>query len=137
MTDIKSFLGEASSTLGISENQAGDAVGGLLGLIKGKISSEDAGELMDALPGADSLVKAASAESGGGMGGLMSAASGLLGGKAGGALGVMGVLKSADLDMSTAGQLVQMLFTSVSENKGGGLVSRILEQVPDLKGLLD
>lgn len=77
MTDITSFLSEASSTLGISEGQAG------------------------------------------------------------GALGVMSILKSADMDMSTAGQLVQMLFQSVSDHKGGGLVTRILEQVPDLKSMLD
>jgi len=105
---------------------------------KDKISAEDNTALMGALPGAESLIGADKSEAGGGglMGGLMSAAGGLTGGKVGGALGVMSILKSANLDSNTGGSLVKMLFDFVQTKAGAGLVSRILEQVPDLEGML-
>ncbi len=134
MTDFNDFVSSAAQSLGVSTDQAGQAAGGLLGMIKDKVDGGDADALMKALPGAESFVGGGGG--GGGLGGLMGAASGLLGGKAGAALGVMGLFEKSGLDAGQAGSLVSMFFDFATKNAGGDLVNRILEQIPDLKGLL-
>ena len=71
--DIQSFLNQAAGSLGIGEDQASSAVGGILKMIGDKADKGDVSNLMKALPGAEALVGGGS--SGGGlMGGLMGAA---------------------------------------------------------------
>jgi hypothetical protein len=139
MTDLKGFIAEAAGSLGISSDQAGNATAGLLGFIQDQADGNDASAFLKALPGAEDLMnggKTAEAKSGGLMGGLMGAASGLLGGKAGSALGVLSLFKSAGLDSGQAGGFVSLFFDFVGKNVDGALVSRILDQVPEIKGLL-
>jgi hypothetical protein len=130
---MMSFLNSAAGSLGVSEDKLGAATGGLLDMIKGQVSADDGSALMKALPGADKLPNGGG---GGGLGGLMGAASGLLGSKGGAALGVLGIFEKAGLDAGQASSFMPMLMDFVTKNAGGDLVNRIIEQVPDLKGLL-
>ena len=132
--DMQAFLQEASAKLGVGQDQAGRAVGGILKLIQDKADPADAKGLMDALPGAAEL---AGRESGGGiMGNVMGAAAGMLGGKAGAALDAAALFKGAGLDAGQGASLVGMFLDFARKNAGGELVEKILGQVPQLKGLL-
>lgn len=130
---MKEFIDMAVSQLGISEQSATEAAGGVLGLIKDKADDSDFQQLARAVPGLDDVVHAGS---GGGLGGLMGAASGMLGGKAGAALGLMGVMKSAGLSKDQVGSFVPMLLQFLQAKAGPGLVSSLLGQVPELKNLV-
>ncbi len=137
MSELNGFLQTAAGGLGISTDDAGAATGGLLKLIMDKVSEQDAASLMQAVPGASELLSTSRNPSGGGMlGGLMSSAGKLVGGKAGAALGVMSIFKNANLDGTQAASFSRMFFDMVSKNAGPDLVSRILGQIPDLKGLV-
>ncbi len=140
MNDLNAFVGQAASALGLSPDAAGSALSGILGLIQKQMSSGDASALLQALPGAADLLgkSADSADSGGGMlGSLMGAAGSLLGGKAGSALSVISIFNQAGMDSSQAGSFMGMFMDFVRENADGDLVGRLLEQVPELKSLLD
>lgn len=137
MTDIKDFIVQSAGSLGLSPANAGKATSGLLGLIQDQASTEDSASLLQALPGAGSILQSMEAQSGGGMmGNLMGAAGGLLGGKAGGALSILSIFKGAGMDTNQASSFAGMFMDFISKNADGDLVSRILGQVPELKKLI-
>ncbi len=130
---MQEFIQLAVSQLGISENSAKTATGGVLEMVKDQVSDEDFGKLAGAVPGLSDMLGGGG---GGGLGGLMGAASGMLGGKAGAAAGLLGMAKSSGLSMDQLGSFVPMLFGFLKGKAGDGVVTSILGQVPELKKFL-
>lgn len=130
---MQEFIQMAAGQLGISEDSAKTATGGVLDLIKDQTTEGDFGQLAAEVPGLTDMLGQGG---GGGLGGLMGSAAGMLGGKAGAALGLMGVMKSAGLSTDQVGSFVPMLFQFLKGKAGEGLVAKVLSQVPELKELV-
>ncbi|MGK0360157.1 MAG: hypothetical protein ACI9U2_002469 [Bradymonadia bacterium] len=144
---MQEFISMAASKFGLGEGDASSLTGGILGKIKEHISGEDFSALADKVPGLDALAAsgedAAPASGGGGLLGGLSGAfgggGGLLGGlaeKVGGAAGIMGLIEKSGLSMDQAGGFLSSLVAWLKEKAGGGLIEKIVAQVPALKGLL-
>jgi hypothetical protein len=143
MADIQQFIQTAASSLGVSEDVAGSATGGLIQIIKDNLAGDDFAELTSKLPGVAGMLSDTTSgpdtSSGGGglLGGLAGAASALgVGGGAAGALGTLGALGSSGLSAEKIGSLASLFLDFVKSNAGEGLATKILSQVPDLKSLL-
>ncbi len=135
---MNDFIQMAVSKLGVSEQSAKSATGGVLDMIQKQVGGGDFSKLLGAVPGAADLLKSApsSGGGGGGLGGILGAASGLLGGKAGSILGAASMLEKSGLSLDKAGPFVSMLMDYFKGKAGNDLVSQILGKVPDLKKLL-
>lgn len=133
---MQEFLQQAQSALGIGEDTARSATGGLLGLIQEHADGADFARLAEAVPGARALAEAPPAASGGGgLGGMLGGLGDALGG-GGGALGALGALSKTGLDTDKIGGFVQ-LFAGFLKNKiGGDLLKRLLGSVPGLSNLV-
>ena len=131
---MQDFLKEAAGQFGISEEGAGNAVGGVLGMLKDNSDKSDFNGLLDKVPGAGDLLKKAGG--GGGGGGLLGSIGGMLGGKAGGALGMASILEKSGLSMDNAGGFVGKLVGYFKEKAGAGLIEKLMGNVPDLGKLL-
>src|SRR5262245_20319709 len=73
------LVGELSKQMGASPEQSAGAAGALFGVAKSRLKADEFSQIAGAVPGMDSLLKAAPAASGGGLG----AVAGQLGGSAG------------------------------------------------------
>lgn len=143
---MQEFISMAASKFGLSEGSAADLTGGLLAKIKGSVDANDFSALADKIPGLGQLASQGDAEQGGGGGGLLGGLGGAFGGgggllgglaqKAGGAMGIMGLIEKSGLDASQASGFVGSLVGWLKEKAGGGLIEKIVSQVPALKGLL-
>jgi hypothetical protein len=137
---MNDFIQMAVSKLGVSEQSAKSATGGVLDMIQKQVGGGDFSKLLGAVPGAADLLKSAPASGGsgggGGLGGILGAASGLLGGKAGSILGAASMLEKSGLSLDKAGPFVSMLMDYFKGKAGNDLVSQILGKVPDLKKLV-
>jgi hypothetical protein len=137
---MQEFIQMAVKQLGINENQATAATGGILQMIQKHAAPADAKQLIGGLPGADALLQKApqvlgssSGAGGGGMlGGVLGKASSMLGGQAGGALGAMAMLQQSGLDMKKAGSLVSLFFNFAKGKLGADLIGRVLGKLPEL-----
>jgi len=142
MPGIDDFIKMAAQGLGESESTTRSATGGLLGVLKENADSGDFSKLLDAIPGAASLVGGASgakAASGGGIGGLLGAATSALGGGGdlGSALGVLASIQKSGLSMENIGKLVSMFMKFARSNAGDGVVNNLLSKAPELAKLAD
>lgn len=129
---MQEFIQSAVSQLGISEDQAKSATGGLLNFVKDQSDGNAVQELIAKLPGAEGLM--ASSDSGGG-GGMLGGLAAGLGGKLGGAGGVLAVLQGSGLDAGKISPFVTMLVNYAKQKAGPELVEKVIAQVPALKGL--
>ncbi|MDA1194887.1 MAG: DUF2780 domain-containing protein [Planctomycetota bacterium] len=129
---MQDFLRDAAAKLGIGQDQAAKATGGILDLVKQHAGKADFGALLEKVPGASNLV----GSSGGGGGGLMGALGGMLGGDAGKALGAADLVAKSGLDLSKLGGLLELLKKYVEPLLGSDLVKRLLDKVPGLGDLL-
>lgn len=126
---MQDFIQSVTSKLGIGEDQAKTATGGLLNFL----NNQDGGDvqaLIAKLPGAESLMQSAGSSGGGGggmLGGLTSAL-----GQSGGALAAV---QGAGLNTNQAGSFVKMLMDYAREKAGPDIVNRVLDKVPALKAL--
>ncbi len=87
--DTSKLIGSLVDTLGVSEEQATGGAGAVFREAKDNMSSGDYSQLLNAVPGIDSLISAAPQ-----VGGLTGKASSLLGGSAGSAAGMAGLADS-------------------------------------------
>lgn len=157
---IDDFIKQATSQLGISEQSAKQATGGVLGLLKQNSDGGQFGQLMSKIPGADQLVSqfgnaAAPAQSsggglggalggllggggssGGGGGGLMGMAAGLLGNKAGGAGQLLGILGNSGISPDKGMNFAGMLMGFLKQKGGADLLGGVLKNFPDLAKLI-
>lgn len=131
------FIQDAAQKLGIGEDTAKSATGGILGMVKEHASAADFSELTSKLPDVGKLVGAApAADSGGGIGDMLGGLSSALGGGGGGALGALGGLAKTGLPLDKVGDFAGM-FTGYLKNKvGGDLIKRLLSKVPGLSNLI-
>jgi hypothetical protein len=139
---IDEFIKSAMSQLGVSEQSAKGATGGLLSMIQKNATGDDFSKLLNVLPGADGLLKqfGGATPSGGGGGGLLGSVLGAVGGKLPGGLGqaagLLGMLSGHGIPADKAGGFVN-LFASFVKGKGGEqLIGNLLSGFPDLKKLL-
>ncbi len=134
---MNEFIQMAVSNLGLSEDSATSATGGLLQLIKKQVGGEDADQLLQNFPGSGELLdKATGAASGGGLGGLLSSVGSMFGGKLGAVAGLAGTLGSSGLSTDKFGPFLDLFVGFVKDKASPELVERILTQLPELKKLL-
>ena len=114
--------------LGVDEGQAKGGAGLLFKLAQDKLGSGDFAQLADKIPGLDSMLEAAPAESGGG---LMGAIGGMLGGLGGnaGALGnlasLAGDFDKLGLDSGMVNQFIPVVMKFVQEQGGDDIMALI------------
>jgi len=133
---MQEFIQSVVSQLGINEDQAKSATGGLLNFLKNQGGGNEAQTLIAKLPGAEDLMQSAGSSSessgsvgGGGMlGGLTSAI-----GQGGGALAA---LQGSGLSASQAGPFVKMLVDFARQKAGPETVERVLDKVPAIKAMI-
>lgn len=133
------FIQDAASKLGIGEDTAKSATGGLLGLIKEHADPDDASEMLSKLPGAGDLIQSAAGDSDGGgglLGGLGDALGGALGGAGGGALGAVEALTKTGLSPDKLGGFLELFKEFAVPKLGQALLKRLLSKVPGLGSLL-
>ena len=136
---MEQFIQQAVSQLGISDDQARSATGGVLGMLKDNLEGDTFSDLLGKLPGAESLVDSADSGGGGGGGLLGGALGGLgsaLGGQLGGAASLLSLIQGSGLSGDQAGSFVSMLMNYVKSEAGTELLDKVLKGVPQLKSLL-
>ncbi len=134
---MNEFIQLAVSKLGLSEDSASSATGGLLQLIKSQVGGTDADQLLQNFPGSQELLaKASGGASGGGLGGLVSSVSSMFGGKLGAVAGLAGTLGSAGLSADKFGPFASLFVDFIKNKAGADLVDRVMEQLPELKKIL-
>jgi Protein of unknown function VcgC/VcgE (DUF2780) len=90
--DTSTLIGQLVDQLGVSQSQAEGGAGAIFKQAQSNMSAGDYSQLLSALPGIDSLVKAA--PEAGGVGGLASKATSLFGSSSGSAQGVSALADS-------------------------------------------
>ena len=138
---ITDFIQKAVGELGIDEQQASTATGGILNLLKDNVDGGDFSSLLGSLPGADSLMETASSavsdgSSSGGIGGMLGGLGGMLGGgglggKLGALAGVSSLLSAANINTDQLSGLAGMFFDYIKENADDGLVGKLVAALPD------
>ncbi|MGH7828447.1 MAG: DUF2780 domain-containing protein [Candidatus Binatia bacterium] len=128
---MQEFIESAVSQLGINEDQAKSATGGLLNYLKDQ-DGHDVQALIAKLPGAEDLMKSMGSGSESGGSGML----GGLGSKLGGSGGAMAALQGSGLDASRAGPFVKMLVDYAKQKVGPEQVEQVLAKVPALKNLM-
>ena len=124
--------------LGIDKSIAEKATGVALSFLKDKLDDTMFGQLLDKLPGADSLVGQAEENTSGGgglMGSLLGAASSAIGGEAGDALELTGKLKDSGLELSKFGDFGSTVTDYIKDKAGDDLFGQVLSNVPELAKL--
>ncbi|MDJ0521299.1 MAG: hypothetical protein QNJ90_04420 [Planctomycetota bacterium] len=131
------FIQDAAGKLGIGEDTAKSATGGLLGLIQEHADPADASEMLSKLPGAAELIPSGGDSGGGGLlGGLGDALGGALGGGAGGALGAVEALSKTGLSADKLGSFLELFKNFALPKLGPDLLQRLLGKIPGLGSLL-
>ena len=129
---MQDFIRDAAAKLGIGEDQASGATGGLLDLVKEYADPSDMSSMLEKVPGAADLM--GKGDSGGG--GILGALGDALGGDAGKALGAVDLLQKTGLDLDKLGNLADLFKEYVEPLIGGDLLQRLLAKVPALGDLL-
>ncbi|MDF1700054.1 MAG: DUF2780 domain-containing protein [Planctomycetota bacterium] len=130
---MQDFIRDAAAKLGIGEDQAAGATGGLLDLVKQYADPGDMSEMLQKVPGAADLM--GKGDSGGG-GGLLGALGSALGGDTGKALGAVDMLQKTGLDLDKLGGLADMFKQYIEPLLGSDLLKSLLAKVPALTDLL-
>ncbi len=133
---MQEFIHSVVSQLGISEDTAKSATGGLLSLLKEKTGGDAMNSLLAKLPGAEGLMSSVGSGSKGGLGAALGGLGSTFGGQGGGAAGVLAALQGSGLNASQVGPFVKMLVDFAKQKAGPDLVNQALEKAPDLKNLL-
>ena len=131
------FIQDAASKLGIGEDTAKSATGGLLGLIKEHADPADACDMLSKLPGAAELMPSGGGGGGGGvLGGLGGALGGALGGGASSALGAAEALSKTGLSAEKLGGFLELFKSFALPKLGPELLKRLLGKIPGIGSLL-
>jgi len=143
---MQEFIEAVAGNLGVGQDTAKAATGGLLGLLKENTDAGTFGEVLGKLPGAEETMRAApAADAGGGLlgglgdslgGGIGDALGGMMGGGGGQALGALGALSKSGLDMDKIGSFIEMFKEYVLPKLGPDLVKKLAGSIPGLEDLL-
>jgi hypothetical protein len=156
------LIGQLSSQLGVSSDQAQGLAGGLMGLVKGAVGPEAAGQVAAAVPeakgweqspaatqalGSDpssmlsGLLGGAAGAGGGGLGALLGSAGSLVGGQAGaamqaagGAAALSGLLSKFGLKAEHAAVMAPIAFSFLQSRLPPDLLSKVTAVLPMLGG---
>ncbi|MGE5530558.1 MAG: DUF2780 domain-containing protein [Bacteroidota bacterium] len=148
------FIENVSSRLGISNEQAQLAAGSLMQMLGQHMNPQDHQQLKQQLPGSEEMIQQASGaqaqeqapaqsqqqqapaqppqQAGGGLGGML----GSLAGGAGGGIGnIISMFSKSGLKENQVNSFVTMFLDYVRQKAGGGMLDKILQQVPGLNAL--
>jgi uncharacterized protein (DUF2267 family) len=132
------FIENVSSRLGISKEQAQLTTGSIMQMLRQQMNPQDYQQLEQKLPGSEEMTQQASAPQGqseqqqAGAGGLGA----MLGSLAGGEVGnIMGMFSKSGLKENQISSFLSMFLDYVRQKGGGGLLGKILQQVPGLSSL--
>lgn len=156
------LIATLSSQLGVSPDQAQGVAGGLMGLVKGAVGPEAAGQVAAAVPeaaawekspaasqalGSDpmsmlsGLLGGAAGAGGGGLGSLLGAAGSMVGGQAGaamqaagGAAALSGLLSKFGLKAEHAAIIAPIAFSFLQSKLPPELLSKVTAVLPMLSG---
>ncbi len=124
----------AVSQLGIDQDDAQTATGGMMALLKDQLNDGEFSEVAAAIPGAESLISQFSASNEGD--GLLGMASSLLGSSTGGALGgaaaVAGILSKTNLDTDQLSKLGDLFINFLKTHAGDLASAKINDILPAL-----
>lgn len=132
---MEEFISMIVEQLGLGEQETRSATGGVLDLLKDKLDDSTFSQVMDKLPGAESLVGASeSGESGGGglFGSLTSMAGSLMGGE--GVGNIVKIFSDAGIGLDQATAFLSKLVEFLKDKLGGDLFSTVASNLPDLIG---
>lgn len=129
---MQEFIQSAATKLGINENQAKSATGGVLNFLKDQGDGQDVDALIAKMPGAEDVMQSTASAEGGGGGGML----GGIGSKLGGAGGAMEALQGSGLDAGHAKSFVTMLVDYAKQKAGPEQVEQVLAKVPALKSMM-
>jgi hypothetical protein len=133
------FIQMAVDKLGVNEDTARKATGGLLSFLQKHADSGVMQELFSKIPGAKELVQQAPQQGGenkgGEGGGMLGRAMGAVSEKLGGTAGLMGVLKQSGLGTDKIGSFVNMFIQFVRDKAGSDVADKLLSSVPQLQKL--
>jgi hypothetical protein len=115
------------ATVGIEEGTAQQAVGMILGFLKSEGPDDKVAQMMEALPGADSVI--ASVAESGGAGGLMGAVSGMM---SGGVMGLGQKLMGLGLGMGEVSGVAKETVAFAKEKASPEVVDSIIDEIPGL-----
>jgi hypothetical protein len=119
--DTSKLIGSLVDTLGVSEEQATGGSGAVFKEAKGNMSPGDYSQLLNAVPGIDSLISAAPQA-----GGLAGQASSLLGGSAGSMTGLADSFSKLGLAPDMVNQFVPVILDYV-QSEGGQQAMTLLK----------
>ena len=123
---MEELLARVTDRTGLDRATAQTAIGHILAFLQKEGPAAEVGKLLAALPGADAVIAAATAEDGGG--GLM----GMLGGMGGGVMVLGQKLMSAGVPMGQMQPLGQELFAYGREQAGEDTMGAIIGSIPGL-----
>lgn len=129
------FIKSVTGRLGMDEGTAKTAIGSILGLLKKEGDNEAVGTLIAKLPGAEALMRSASAPAETGKGGLLGKIGGMVGGLGGGASG-LAALASSGLSGDKIKSFVTMFVDWAKGKVGADVVNKAIGSVPALKSLV-
>ncbi len=115
------LIGALSKEIGATPEQSAGAAGALFGLAKSRLKADEFSQIAGAVPGMDSLLKAAPAASGGGLGAITSQ----LGGSAGSLAAAAQAFSKLGLSPDLVAKAVPVL-TSFVTKSGGANVGNLL-----------
>jgi len=119
--DTSKLIGSLVDTLGVSKEQATGGAGAVFKEAKNNMSSGDYSQLLNAVPGIDSLISAAPQA-----GGLAGKASSLLGGSAGSMTGLADSFSKLGLSPDMVNQFVPVILDFV-QSEGGQQTMTLLK----------
>jgi hypothetical protein len=122
------LVGELSKSMSATPEQSAGAAGALFGVAKSRLNADQFSQVAKAVPGMDSLLKAApTGGGGGGLGGALGAAS-QLGGSAGGLANAAAAFSKLGLSPDMVSKAVPVLVSFVTKS-GGANVGNLLAGV--------
>jgi len=137
---MEQIIQAIAAKIGIPEAVARQGVGILLNFIKQKTANTQFEQFAALLPGAGSVMASAptpGSNTGGGLGGLISAAGGLLGGQAGDIAKVLGSLQSIGIPANQAGPFANAFVDQAKQTVGNDKVDQLLGGITTFSGLLN
>ena len=117
------LVGELSKEMGATPEQSAGAAGALFGVAKSRLKADQFSQISGAVPGMDSLLKAAPAASGGGLGAVAGLSQ--LGGSAGSMAAATQAFSKLGLQPEMVAKAIPVL-TSFVTKSGGANVGNLL-----------
>lgn len=115
------LVGALSKEMGATPEQSAGAAGALFGVAKSRLKADEFSQIAGAVPGMDSLLKAAPAASGGGGLGALGGLSSQLGGSAGSMAAAAQAFSKLGLKPEMVAKAIPVLTSFVTKSGGAGV----------------